>query len=79
MRTTINLDDRLFEIVRSTAHQNRKGIGATVQALIERGLYVEAENYSETGGAVDELTGFPVFSSKRPVTDDDVRSLEDDA
>ena len=44
MRTTINIDDKLFEIVRSTAHQNRKGIGATVQALIERGLSQQGDS-----------------------------------
>ena len=77
MRTTINLDDDLFELVRSMAHQNRKGIGATVQALIRRGLRSPADNPDSGCKEVDELTGFPVFSSKKPISIEDVRSLED--
>ena len=78
MRTTINLDDDLFELVRSMAHQNRKGIGVTVQALIQRGLRSPTGNTDSNNKEVDELTGFPVFSSKMPISLEDVRSLEDD-
>lgn len=79
MRTTININDDLFEIVRSTAHQNRKGIGATIQALIERGLSQPGETFEPATYELDELTGFPLIASKCPVTIEDVRSLEDNA
>mgnify|MGYP006428281721 CR=1 FL=1 len=78
MKTTIYIDDELFEIVRSTAHQNKKGIDATMQTLILRGLRREVKSSSNTTSEVDELTGFPILQSKSPVTAEDIRSLEDD-
>jgi hypothetical protein len=78
MRTTINIDDELYEIVRSVAHQNKCALGATIQKLVERGLRQEVTGSSGTAAGVDELTGFPLFSSRRLVSEEDVRSLEDD-
>jgi hypothetical protein len=78
MRTTINIDDDLFELVRSTAHHNKTALGTTIQSLIERGLRRDCSPDNGELDAVDELTGFPLFSSKRPITDRDIRSLEDE-
>lgn len=77
MRTTIQIDDSTYDIVRSIAHQNKFGISKTIQMLLLRGLG------SKTSGndgelSTDALTGFPVFASKHSVTEEDVRRLEDE-
>lgn len=78
MRTTINIDDKLYEVVRSVAHQNKRAFGATIQTLVERGLRQESSVPTGNQHDSDELTGFPLFSSKHAVSEEDVYALEDD-
>lgn len=77
MRTTIQIDDSTYDIVRSIAHQNKFGISKTIQMLLLRGLG-ENTSGSDAGLSTDALTGFPVFASKHTVTEEDVRRLEDE-
>ncbi len=78
MRTTIQIDDSTYDIVRSIAHQNKFGISKTIQMLLLRGLGAQmSANGSEL--STDDLTGFPLFTSKQAVTEEDIRRLEDEA
>jgi len=48
---------------------------------MRRGMEIEAAKDSEGAGVsreVDPNTGFPLLRSDRPITEEDVRSLEDE-
>ena len=77
MRTTINVDDSLHLMVRSLAHQNPLSMSDTIDLLLLRGLSVEARGAQRQPDDRDPLTGFPLIRSARPITGDDVRSLDD--
>jgi hypothetical protein len=81
MRTTIDLPPDLHQAVASIAAHGRKSMNQTVAELIRRGLALPAlpaDAAANPGLRVDQLTGLPVIRSKRPVTAEDVRALEDD-
>ncbi len=75
MRTTLNIDDKTYRVVQSLASANRQSVSRTVDQL----LAIALKNPSPHGHAdrcdLDSLTGFPVFRSKRTVTDEDVVDL----
>lgn len=77
MRTTIQIDDSTYDIVRSIAHQNKFGISKTVQMLLLRGLGAQM-SVNGVELSTDDLTGFPLFTSKQVVTEEDIRRLEDE-
>jgi hypothetical protein len=77
MRTTVSLDDSLHLMVRSLAHQNRLSMSDTIDLLLRRGLNVESRGTVRQPDERDPLTGFPLIRSPRPITGDDVRSLDD--
>lgn len=81
MRTTINLPADLHDAVASIASHARKSMNQTVAELIRRGLAhppAAAEVPAKPGLRVDPSTGLPVIRSPRPVTEEDVRALEDE-
>ena len=81
MRTTIDLPTDLHQAVTSIAAHSRKSMNQTVAELIRRGLAQEAAaagKAPKTGLRIDPGTGLPLIRSPRPVTDEDVRALEDD-
>mgnify|MGYP003559829604 CR=1 FL=1 len=81
MRTTIDLPTDLHHAVTSIAAHSRKSMNQTVAELIRRGLSQEAAvpgKASRQGPRVDPGTGLPLIRSTRPVSDEDVRALEDD-
>lgn len=81
MRTTIDLPTDLHQAVTSIAAHSRKSMNQTVAELIRRGLAQEpaaAGKSSKSGLRIDPGTGLPLIRSLRPVTDEDVRALEDD-
>jgi hypothetical protein len=81
MRTTIDLPADLHHAVTSIAAHARKSMNQTVAELIRRGLaHPPLAADAATGGGlrIDKRTGLPVFRSRRPVTAEDVRALEDD-
>ena len=74
MRTTIDLPDDVHELARRVARDRGVSLGEAVAALIRQNL-----------GRADRLrvgtstrTGLPTVSVGRPVTSDDVRSLDDE-
>ena len=73
MRTTIDLPEDLHAIATSLAHDRGCTLSTAVVDLLRRALgpatHVEL---------VDRRTGFPLLASGRPITTDDIRSLDDE-
>jgi predicted transcriptional regulator len=72
MRTTIDLPDDLHALARQLAHDGNRSISDVLAELIRLGL---GRDRAETGASE---RGMPLVSVGRPVTADDVRSLDDD-
>jgi hypothetical protein len=74
MRTTINVPDDVHARLTALAAGSRRTLSETAVLLIRRGLG------AEIGAKVcaDPSTGRPVLRVGRPITMEDVRSLEDD-
>ena len=72
MRTTIDLPDDLHELARELAHQGNRTMSEVVAELIRLGLPGEATE------PVQSSRGVPVVAVGRPVTAEDVRSLDDE-
>lgn len=78
MRTTLNIDDKTYDVVRSLAHSNQQTVSATIDQLLANALQPSSMQHTNRKDASDPLTGFPVFSSRRPVSDADVSALLDE-
>lgn len=81
MRTTIDLPPDLHHAVTSIASHARKSMNQTVADLIRRGLAHPSPPAPASANPpfrVDALTGLPVIRSRRPVTVEDVRALDDE-
>jgi hypothetical protein len=81
MRTTIDLPADLHHAVTSITAHGRKSMNQTVPELIHRGLThrpLAADAAAKTALRIDKRTGLPLIRSPRPVTAEDVRSLEDE-
>ncbi|MFT4267408.1 MAG: hypothetical protein QM586_09330 [Xenophilus sp.] len=82
MRTTIDLPDDLHRIASSLARHNGRSLGQTVAELMRRGLTVQASRADAPQAAfrMDGETGLPVIlGATRPMSEDDVRALENEA
>lgn len=75
MRTTISLPDDLHAQLLSISRDRRETISRTVAALLQRALAGDQPAYRMVR---NPLTGFIGADFERPVTEDDVRSLDDD-
>ncbi len=75
MRTTIELRDDLHKRALSIARDRNESLSATVNDLLERVL--DPPSSRPTVGR-DPETGLVTVTLGRPVTTEDVRSLEDD-
>lgn len=75
MRTTLNIDDKTYNIVRSLANANHQTISRTIDSLLAAALKGPSTQQAEVPFASDPVTGFPVFRSLRTVTDEDVNTL----
>jgi hypothetical protein len=73
VRTTIDLPEDLHAIASSLAHDRGCTLSTAVVDLLRRALGPNTK--VET---IDRLTGFPLLPSGRPITTDDVRSLDDE-
>ena len=81
MRTTIDLPEDLHRIAAAIAHDSGMSLSRTVTELVRRGLAAPA-GVAEAAPApyqVDPRTHLPVVRSRRTVTSEDVRALEDEA
>jgi metal-responsive CopG/Arc/MetJ family transcriptional regulator len=72
VRTTIDLPDDLHDLARHLSHEGNRSMSEVIAELIRMGLRHEAS-------AVDSGSrGLPVVTIGRPITAQDVRSLDDD-
>ncbi len=72
MRTTIDLPADLHSFARQIAHDENRSMSSVIEDLIRRSLRLDATAMSATA------RGMPQVSVGRPITTDDVRSLDDE-
>ena len=73
MRTTLQVDDDVFQAAKTLARSQRRSIGKVLSELARRGL--------QPAGKQTVHQGFPVFSvdaNASPVCDDDIKAALDD-
>jgi macrodomain Ter protein organizer (MatP/YcbG family) len=73
VRTTIDLPNDLHRVMAALARDRGQTLSQTVADLLELAL-----GDSSVDITVSEITGLPVVRLGRPVTSEDVRSLEDE-
>jgi hypothetical protein len=75
MRTTIDLPAELHALARELAHQQHKTLSQVIAECVRRGLDIAPDSTVriETAGSA-----LPTVTLGRPVTAEDVRSLEDE-
>ena len=84
MRTTVDLPDDLHQIATSLARHNKRSLGQVVAELMRRGLEAAptaAQRIAEPQAvySISPVTGLPLaHGAHRPITDDDVKALEDE-
>jgi hypothetical protein len=72
MRTTISIDDDLFETAKALAAQRRVSVGKVISELMRKGLSAETKITMGSGG-------FPIFQvpqNARPITLNTVQEAE---
>ena len=74
MRTTISLPDDLHAALSAVARDRRQSLSEALTQLLRQSLMPG----DRPRIATDERTGLPIVHVGRPVTAEDVRSLEDD-
>lgn len=72
MRTTIDLPDDLHDLARQLAHDTNRSLSDVVADLIRLGLRGSPSEVSTS------RRGMPLVSIGRPVTANDVRTLDDE-
>lgn len=75
MRTTLSLPDDLHAQLLSISRDRRETISRTVADLLQRALAADRPAYRMVR---NPRTGFVGADFDRPMTEDDVRSLDDD-
>jgi hypothetical protein len=73
MRTTIDLPDDLHDLARQLAHENNQSMSEVVVALVRAGLRSSTPSTPTTS-----RRGLPLVRVGRPITAEDVRSLDDE-
>lgn len=72
MRTTIDLPPDLHSLAKQIAHEQKRSMSDVIAQLIRQGLR-SAEPELAVGAR-----GLPLIRVGRPITSEDVRSLDDD-
>lgn len=80
MRTTIDIPEQDHRMFRSLAHAQNTSLSKLIVELARRGLE-SPQRVDESAGVylVSEVTGLPTFRSDRPITMEDVKSLDDES
>ncbi|MBV9732193.1 MAG: antitoxin [Verrucomicrobia bacterium] len=73
VRTTLSIDQDLYDIALAIARDRRQSLSAVINELLRNGLTATSEEPLRVS-----KRGFPSFRTRRRVTMDDVRSLEDE-
>lgn len=74
MRTTISIDDDIFNTARYIAEQRKVSIGKVLSELARKGLQTRPE--------LSQRNGFPLFQvpgNAAPITPEHIKQLEDEA
>lgn len=79
MRTTIDIPEDLHRIAQAIARDTGRSLGQTVADLIRRGLSSGVAEGARPPYRVDPDTGLPTVRSRRMITAEDVRELDDEA
>ena len=84
MRTTLDLPEDLHRIATSLARHNKRSLGQIVGELMRRGLEAPAATNRVAepiaSYSISPVTGLPVMNgATRPITDEDVKAMEDEA
>lgn len=80
MRTTIDIPERDHRLFKSLAHARNTSLSKIVLELARRGLETSGRvGESPAAYEISSVTGLPTFRSGRPITSEDVRTLEDEA
>lgn len=74
MRTTIDLPDDLHRLAKTTAHDRGITFSEAVAYLIRRAV----DTSGKITSATDPVSGLPTIRVGRPITTEDVRSLDDE-
>jgi hypothetical protein len=74
MRTTLNLDNDVYEAVRFLAESRSQSVGKVVSDLIKRGMQVPLRTRVEAGFHVVDLP-----SDTSPATTEDVKRIESES
>ncbi len=72
MRTTVDLPDDLHELARQLAYEGNRSMSDVIADLMRLGLHQGRTEVPRS------QRGMPVVSVGRPVTTEDVRSLDDE-
>jgi len=79
MRTTIDIPEREHALFTHLAHAQRTSLSKLIVELARRGLDAPARVGEEAAPyRIDPRTGFAVFRSGRPITNDDVKADEEE-
>lgn len=78
MRTTVDLPEDLHRIASSIARHTGRSLSQAVADLMRRGLERRVADADPPPYVVSEKTGLPVVRSPRPVTEEDVKALDDE-
>ena len=73
MRTTIDLPDDLHWVASSIARDSRQTLSQTVATLMRKAL-----NAADAEPATGVRHGFPLLRTRRALTAEDVRALDDE-
>jgi hypothetical protein len=75
MRTTVDLPEGLHQIALGLARHTKRSLSQTIVELMEIGLNSGSLDQRLDGTETHAETGLPLARSRRPVTEDDVRSV----
>jgi len=73
MRTTVDLPDDLHALARELAHQQGKTLSGVIVEMLRKAI-----GSGDTTRHTLSETGWPTVSLDRPITIEDVRSLDDE-
>ena len=79
MRTTIDLPEDLHRIASAIARDRGHSLSQTVADLLRRGLSSGVAESEPPPYRIDAGTGLPTVRSRRTITAEDVRALDDEA
>ena len=75
MRTTVEIPEGLHQIALGLARHTKRSLSQTIVELMQIGLDSGSLDRGSVDAEIHAETGLPLARSRRPVTEDDVRSV----